>query len=96
MTTRVTIEVNGAASVQTLGPAAAQGDSTVTAAHGQGAQADGGNSAGSAPGVDASQTGPVPFVGGSNPTSAASNSPFSREGAISAGPAPAELMGRAQ
>lgn len=85
MTTKVTIEVDGAASVQTQGPAAAQGSATLAT--------EAGNDAGSAPGLDASQPGPVPFVGAGSSASESLDPTFNPKGAISAGAAPADLMG---
>lgn len=100
MTTKVTIEVDGEGSIQTQAPSsgtAAQGQPAAAAAQAPSTPAtDAGNNAGSAPGLDASQVGPVPFVGAAGSASAAMNPAFNPEGAISAGPAPAELMGGAE
>lgn len=87
--TKITIEVNGEASVSTQGPG------TVGAAQTLGVTSSttGGNDAGSAPSVDAGHTGPVAFMGVAGSATSALNPAFSPEGAISAGPAPTHLGG---
>lgn len=81
---RITIEVDGAAAVQTQAPVspAAQAAATTT-------PTTAGIDAGGAPYADASHDGPFPFT--SAPSTAQQPS-FSPEGAISAGSAPAHLM----
>jgi hypothetical protein len=81
--TKITIEVDGAAAVQTqapVSPAAQAATTTPTTA---------GIDAGGAPYADASHDGPFPFT---SAPSTAQHPSFSPEGAISAGSAPAHLM----
>jgi hypothetical protein len=87
--TKITIDIDGAASVSTPGAG------TVGAAQTLGVHSStaGGNDAGSAPSVDSSHTGPVAFTGVAGSAASALNPAFSPEGAISAGPAPTNLMG---
>jgi hypothetical protein len=82
--TKITIEVDGSAAVQTQAPVTpvAQAATTTPAA-------TGGIDAGGAPYADASHVGPFPFTSAPSATQHAS---FSPEGAISAGSAPAHLM----
>jgi hypothetical protein len=89
--TRITIEVNGPSSVHTHVPGAlpAQGQAGAMPAI-----SSGGYDAGAAPSVDASHAGPVPFM--SAAAGSAQEAAFSTEGAISAGAAPAHLMGGAE
>jgi hypothetical protein len=87
---KITIEVDGSGTVQTQTPASpgAQTGATPTLS-------SGGNDAGSAPSVDAYHTGPVPNMSSAS-SSSGLNPAFNPEGAISAGPAPANLMGGAE
>jgi hypothetical protein len=81
--TKITIEVDGAAAVQTQTPVSPSAQSATTT------PTTAGIDAGGAPYADASHDGPFPFT--STP-SVAQHPSFSPEGAISAGSAPAHLM----
>lgn len=86
--TKITIEVNGAASVSTPG----QG-TTGAQTLGVTSSTTGGNDGGTATSADSSHTGPVPFTGAAT---SSLNPAFNPEGAISAGAAPTHLMGGAE
>jgi hypothetical protein len=88
--TKITIEVDGPASItpQTSGSTDLQ-SSTATPA-----VSSGGNDGGGAPAADASHVGPVPQISSADPSK--SNPAFNPDGAISAGAAPAHLMGGAE
>lgn len=88
--TKITIEVNGAASVSAPGTVGGAQTLGVTSSTG------GGNDACSSPSVDASHTGPVAFTGVAGSATSALNPAFNPEGAISAGAAPTHLMGGAE
>ena len=87
--TKITIDVDGSASVQPPPPAAAPADSSPgagMATMSSGAISPGDVDGGSASSASAAQEGPVAF------TASASQVSFDRASAISAGPAPAHLM----
>lgn len=82
--TKITIEVDGAASVQTQAPVLPAAQIAITTP-----TTTAGIDAGGAPYADASHDGPFPFT---SAPSVAQHPSFSPEGAVSAGSAPAHLM----